>query len=531
MLASTMSSSTSSLVSTKSNGSKSAGGPNAAANSQRRTHAVNRSSELLACARTALQILQHESTSTSAQNNVNVNVNVNTNVNISLKLKSTDLQLYNGGGGMNMNHDHQEEYQSNLDSLQNDALQVLSHSDSSLQSLSTLVRRRGHTNDPTLEMQNNIQRFQTFMKELHALSTAIATHGSGSRGRAGKNKQRQRHYELVSLWLQNCGKERMVRFQEAMDMRGEVLKAQVRRRKLLEGRNNQTSQSSQSNGSNANTNVNVSNVTKNISKPKASQFNSPLFTMTTNPPSSIPPPKPKPSTIPTTSTSTSKAPLTLNGNSNGYPAHAHPPNMVPPPSKNPPPPPSFPSSTSRTTTTTTTTATTAQSSVPAYGSYYGNSTYNGSYGGGYGGVANHQDGMRRRNNTSSFQSQQQQPQMNYNNNNSQYQEQQQQQDQQQHVQAQQYEQRSQTRQRLEEARKAERSIAELTQIFGKMASLVSTQEEVLDNIEYDVENSLMETEGASKEIGKLYEMKQGNRGLILKTFGILIFMIIFMRFY
>merc|ERR1712071_349463 len=154
-----------------------------------------------------------------------------------------------------------------------------------------------------------------------------------------------------------------------------------------------------------------------------------------------------------------------------------------------------------------------------YGGYGGN---NYGYGYGYGGASGAQDGIRRRATTQS-----QQP----NNSNNAY-PQQQQQRQQQHSQLQQqYEHRTQTRLRLEEARKAERSIAELTQIFGKMASLVSSQEEVIENIEYDVENAYMQTEGASKEIGKLYEMKQGNRGLILKVFGILIFMIVFMRFY
>merc|ERR1719329_130133 len=196
-------------------------------------------------------------------------------------------------------------------------------------------------------------------------------------------------------------------------------------------------------------------------------MNSPLFTMTTKAPISKPIPAGSSSMVSKTSINTG------NGHANG--SNGHYPNK------------------------STSSDSGRQPSSSAYGTYYGNNNYNGNYGnvygGGYGGNGGYQDGMRRRTT-----SQPQHPQNIPNDQKDQQQSQQQQ-----------YSQRTKTRQRLEEARKAERSIAELTQVFGKMASLVSAQEEVLENIEYDVENSYMETDAASKEIGKLYDIKKGNR--------------------
>ena len=89
----------------------------------------------------------------------------------------------------------------------------------------------------------------------------------------------------------------------------------------------------------------------------------------------------------------------------------------------------------------------------------------------------------------------------------------------------------QTQNRLDSARQAEQSLAELTTMFSKMTNLIHSQGETLVKIEDDVEAAMDHVEAGREEIVKLYEWTQGNRGLILKIFALLIFFIIFMKFY
>ena len=89
----------------------------------------------------------------------------------------------------------------------------------------------------------------------------------------------------------------------------------------------------------------------------------------------------------------------------------------------------------------------------------------------------------------------------------------------------------QTEMRLQEAQQAESTISDLGQLFGKMSTLISSQGEVLEKVEDDVECALTDVSAGQEEITILYTLKKGNRPLILKVFGILIFFIIFMRFY
>ena len=51
------------------------------------------------------------------------------------------------------------------------------------------------------------------------------------------------------------------------------------------------------------------------------------------------------------------------------------------------------------------------------------------------------------------------------------------------------------------------------------------------NLEDDVEAAGMDIDAGHNELVKVYGMTKGNRGLILKVFGILIFLIIFMKLY
>ena len=50
-------------------------------------------------------------------------------------------------------------------------------------------------------------------------------------------------------------------------------------------------------------------------------------------------------------------------------------------------------------------------------------------------------------------------------------------------------------------------------------------------IEDDVEAAGLDIDAGHNELVKVYGMTKGNRGLILKVFGILIFLIIFMKLY
>eukprot|EP01082_Thalassiosira_pseudonana_P005777 g5294.t1 g5294 contig2:180304-180972(+) len=89
----------------------------------------------------------------------------------------------------------------------------------------------------------------------------------------------------------------------------------------------------------------------------------------------------------------------------------------------------------------------------------------------------------------------------------------------------------QTQSRLASARLAEKSIAELGTMFTKMSTLISQQGEMLERIEDDVEAAGGDIDAGHEELVKVYGMTKGNRALILKVFGILIGLIIFMKLY
>jgi hypothetical protein len=89
----------------------------------------------------------------------------------------------------------------------------------------------------------------------------------------------------------------------------------------------------------------------------------------------------------------------------------------------------------------------------------------------------------------------------------------------------------QTKNRLDHAKQAEKSLAELSTLFSKMSNLIVAQGETLDKIEDDVEAAHTDVAAGQAEIQILYSLKKGNRALILKTFAVVIFVILFMRLY
>ena len=149
-------------------------------------------------------------------------------------------------------------------------------------------------------------------------------------------------------------------------------------------------------------------------------------------------------------------------------------------------------------------------STTPYGSYgVGTASYGG---GGYGGTT----GMRQRRTTAATHDSSNQNSTN---------------PQQQQLLLQQRQQERHSQQRLDEARQAESSLAELGNLFGKMSTLIAQQAEVLDKVEDDVEAAMVDVASGGKEIQTVYHIQKGNRPLILKTFLLLNFFIVFMKFY
>jgi len=373
------------------------------------THAVSRSSELLSCAKTALKIAQSSSPPDAPVQQVSPN----------------DLSLYSS----------ESPRSSHVETILEDGLTLLRQMNQSLTTLSSLVKRRGHTNDPTLEISAALLQWEEDAKELSHIKI-IPT--------PLLNKQQARHYEFVSAWLQAVAAQQASSLKEIMKVRGQVLQDQAQRRKLLNPATTHANHTNNKRGMNTNNNN------------TAVAMNSPLFTVTHN---------------------------------NGQPM-------------------------------------TRQSSLrPQHdtAAMNGNGTFSaplshGGYGTGYGGMtasygsASQSTGMRQRkgggtNTTSTAAVDVMQ------------------------VQIQQRQERRATQSRLESARQAESTLAELITLFGKMSTLIVQQGEVLEKVEDDVEAALGDVSAGEEEIQTLYTIKKGNRGLILKVFGILIFFIIFMRLY
>jgi syntaxin 5 len=71
----------------------------------------------------------------------------------------------------------------------------------------------------------------------------------------------------------------------------------------------------------------------------------------------------------------------------------------------------------------------------------------------------------------------------------------------------------------------EATIAELRETFGKMASLVAEQGEVVDRIDTDAAEALGFVQAGQEQLLQMFQRMSGDRGLILKLFAVLIFVI------
>ena len=358
--------------------------------------------------------------------------------------------------------------QQNQHQVLEDGVSILRTMDAELKQLESLVRRRGQTNDPTEEITLSVNRLQADTQELtHLIQTMVPAQARG---------QRQRHWKILQQWFQTVAQQQGKRLKEILKVRADVLKEQARRRGRFQA--------------------------SSTNRGPATALDSPLFSAPRPPPPSLP-----------VSAAMKNGTTHVNGTtapSQTAPAH----------------PSSAPPSTTLAPVAATTTAShnnysyyaKTNGSIGYSGGGYGGSSMGrgGGYGGGgYGGrTAYHSTGMRQRRIAVQDQEQKQEQEQN-------------------HFQAQliQRQQQRQTVQRMQEARQAEKGLVELGTLFGKMSTLITQQSEVIDKVEDDVEAAFMDVSAGQQEITTLYSLKKGNRALILKVFGLLIFFIIFMKFY
>ena len=68
-------------------------------------------------------------------------------------------------------------------------------------------------------------------------------------------------------------------------------------------------------------------------------------------------------------------------------------------------------------------------------------------------------------------------------------------------------------------------------MFSSLSSIISQQGDTLSRIEDDVVQAGLEVDAGAAEIGKTYERTKGNRGIIVKVFGVLIFLVVIFKFY
>jgi hypothetical protein len=392
------------------------------------SHAVSRSSELLSCARTALKIAKAERPPPTPED--------------WWHLDPSQLVLND--------EDRHQKYVANaskVDELSEDGLILLRAMQGSLEVLQSLVKRRGHVNDPTQEISTCTQQLEEDSRELSSIVQQLKSF------RSTHSKQHQRHVESIANWLETTASQQSVLLKDILKVRGAVLATQAQRRKLW---NPQTP-----------TKV-ISSRMNPTSMPSAKSVqDSPLFTV---------------------------IPMTCKGKTNSDNKDSYP----------------TPHNYGRN-----------AYNVPSagYGGYYGSSSSSQSGGIRQRRVAN---GIGNGNNTNTNNNihDDEDGQKKDVNNVARLQEQ-----------VRKREEKRQTKHRLLQAKQAESSLVELSTLFTKMSNLIVAQGETIEKIEDDVEAAQNDVKAGQAEIQILYELKKGNRALILKTFAVIIFIILFMRLY
>ena len=365
-------------------------------------------------------------------------------------------------------------------SILEDGLTLLRAMDYGTKQLQGLVRRRGHTNDPTEDIGAIVKQLEQDFKELTNYCEQILE--------IRRRKQEQRHWELVVQWFQQVSTHHSEQLQECLKLRGEILADQAHKRRKLVERNGRSNTKSRSRSKETETNTAV----RSTSASATFLFDSPLFTATPPNRSTDKPPRRENTSI--------HGRLRSNSAKAVESAAAK--------------------SSSSNISLEKTDKMNSAGTRTAYGASYGtaySSNISGGYAG-YGGAGYGGSVMRQRrggnhlsSSTISLQEQEEEEKI--------------------HSQIQIRERKRQTKQRLDEARQAESTLSEVAKLFSKMSTLITQQGETLEKIEDDVECALVDVSAGQEELTKLYSIKKGNRPLIIKTFLILNFLIIFMKGY
>jgi len=160
------------------------------------SHAVVRSSELLSCAKTAIRIAKSRNSGVKGWWDVD----------------PTMLSLC--GRPLPVNHTLE------------DAFSLLRTMKLTLDELETLVRRSGHSNDPTAEISRNEQRFQSEFDSLTGLIQIVIPPSI-------QGGQKRLHWQSIRSWLQEAQRQKKARLDELLKIRSSVLTTQTERLKRL----------------------------------------------------------------------------------------------------------------------------------------------------------------------------------------------------------------------------------------------------------------------------------------------------------
>ena len=81
--------------------------------------------------------------------------------------------------------------------------------------------------------------------------------------------------------------------------------------------------------------------------------------------------------------------------------------------------------------------------------------------------------------------------------------------------------------RLKAADEIESTIGELGQLFRRLTTMISEQQEMVERIDEDIENAVSSVDQAHGALQKAYDAAASNRGLYMKIGGILALFFLF----
>ncbi|GAX10276.1 hypothetical protein FisN_3Lu488 [Fistulifera solaris] len=152
--------------------------------------------ELLSCAKTAVKIAQQQHLGQDGWWSM-----------------AADLRLYSGAETTTTATSYPQ---------LEEGLALLRTMDVELQQLESLVRRRGHTNDPTELIAVSVKRLETDAKELTLLIQKMMP--TQARGQSHK------HWQMIQQWFQSTAQHQGSRLQDILKIRATVLAEQELRR-------------------------------------------------------------------------------------------------------------------------------------------------------------------------------------------------------------------------------------------------------------------------------------------------------------